>query len=76
MGKGMRVPIHNGKSHQIQIGRFLTEHSFEEIHEMLDKLYSGWVLSAAIDVGRDERLRTLIFFDELKQFFEEIEESD
>lgn len=76
MGKGMRVPIHNGKSDEIQGRGFLHEHSFEEIHEMLDKLYSGWVLSAALSVSRDERLRTLIFLDELKQFFEEIEGND
>lgn len=76
MGKGMRVPIHNEKGDETQVRGFLNEHSFEEIHEMLDKLYTGWALSAALNVEREERLRTLIFFDELKQFFEEIEEND
>lgn len=72
----MRLQINNRKSQETQVEGFLNEHSFEEIHEMLDKLYSGWAMSAAFTAERDERLRTLIFFDELKQFFEKIEEND
>lgn len=72
----MRVHINHTKNKDQQVKEFLKEHSFEEIHEMLDKLYSGWAVSAAVDVERDERLRTLIFFDELKQFFEKIEENN
>nr|WP_157247334.1 hypothetical protein [Pedobacter panaciterrae] len=55
---------------------FLNEHSFEEIHGMLDKLYSGWAGHAAVQVETEERLKTLIFFDELKQFFEKMEGSN
>jgi hypothetical protein len=71
----MRVQINNEKNRGAQVKEFLNEHSFEEIHEMLDKLYSGWAMSAAMTSEREERLRTLIFFDELKQFFEQIEEN-
>lgn len=72
----MRVQINNTKNQEVKATGFLSEHSFEEIHEMLDKLYSGWALSAELTAERDERLRTLIFFDELKQFFEKIEENN
>jgi hypothetical protein len=72
----MRVQINNTKNQETEAREFLNEHSFEEIHEMLDKLYSGWALSAELTAERDERLRTLIFFDELKQFFEKIEENN
>jgi len=61
---------------QMMPKEFLKEHSFEEIHQMLDKLYSGWAGYAAVQVETEERLKTLIFFDELKQFFEKIEESN
>lgn len=72
------MPVEIGELEKLQITtkEFLNEHSFEEIHEMLDKLYSGWAGHAAVQLESEERLKTLIFFDELKQFFEKIEESN
>lgn len=72
------MPLETIESEKLQMTtkEFLNEHSFEEIHEMLDRLYSGWAGHAAVQIETEERLKTLIFFDELKQFFEKIEESN
>lgn len=63
----------NIKQEKLQelIASFFKEHSAEEVVELLYTLYRGWALQSAIKVGREERLRVLMGYDGLKEFFEE-----
>lgn len=53
---------------------FFKEHSFDELIEVLYVLYRGWALQVSIKVDRDERLRILMGYSDLKEFLEEFRE--
>lgn len=69
------ISAKNTKGPEAEEG-LLNGHSFEDIYKLLDKLYAGWAMSAVVDEERNERLRTLILVDELKQYFEHIEKNN
>jgi len=56
------------------IHSFFKEHSFDELIEVLYVLYRGWALQVSIKVDRDERLRILMGYSDLKEFLEEFRE--
>jgi hypothetical protein len=63
----------------MQSGLFFTSIDCTGLRVLRPSVYKALMMTnfkklAAITSERNERLRTLIFFDELKQFFEQMEE--
>lgn len=56
------------------IHSFFKEHSFDELIDVLYVLYRGWALQVSIKVDREERLRILMGYTDLKEFLEELRE--
>jgi hypothetical protein len=60
--------MENNKQERLRllIQSFFKEHSFDEIIDVLYVLYRGWALQVSIKVDRDERLRVLMCYSDLK----------
>ncbi|WP_342328375.1 hypothetical protein [Pedobacter sp. FW305-3-2-15-E-R2A2] len=65
---------HKQERLRLLINSFFKEHSFDELMEVLYVLYRGWALQVSIKVDRDERLRMLMGYNDLKAFLEEFKE--
>lgn len=65
--------MENNKQERLRmlIHSFFKEHSFDELIDVLYVLYRGWALQVSIKVDRDERLRVLMCYSDLKEFLEE-----
>ncbi|NQX37937.1 hypothetical protein SAMN05421820_10361 [Pedobacter steynii] len=65
--------MENDKQQRLRllIQSFFKEYSFDEIIDVLYVLYRGWALQVSIKVDRDERLRVLMCYSDLKEFLEE-----
>lgn len=63
----------NSKQERLQllVHSFFKEHSFDELINLLYILYRGWALQVSLKVDREERLRVLTCYSELKEFLEE-----
>ncbi|SHF99015.1 hypothetical protein [Pedobacter caeni] len=59
---------------RLLIHSFFQEHSCDELIDMLYTVYRGWALQVSIKVDRDERLRILMCYSDLKEFLEEFRE--
>jgi len=68
--------MENNKQERLRllIHSFFKEHSFDELIEVLYVLYRGWALQVSIKVDREERLRILMGYSDLKEFLEEFKE--
>lgn len=68
--------MENNKQERLQllIHSFFKEHSCDELIDMLYTVYRGWALQVSIKVDRDERLRILMCYSDLKEFLEEFRE--
>lgn len=68
--------MENNRQERIRllIHSFFSEHSFDELIDLLYVLYRGWALQVSIKVDRDERLRVLMCYSDFKEFLEELRE--
>lgn len=68
--------MENNKEERLRllIHSFFKEHSFDELIDVLYVLYRGWALQVSIKVDREERLRILMGYTDLKEFLEEFRE--
>lgn len=68
--------MENNKQERLQllIHSFFKEHSCDELIDLLYTIYRGWALQVSIKVDRDERLRVLMCYSDLKEFLEEVRE--
>ncbi len=51
---------------------FLKDHSAQEVLDVLYQLYRGWAYQVSIKTDREERLRILSCYSDLRDLMEEI----